>query len=388
MKRTFHPRISASAAPVAVLGLLLATPAFATKYAGEFLKAPVGPRAIGMGAAFTAVVDDATAPYWNPAGMVYLPYKEVVAMHSEKFGNLANHDYLTAVLPLGGATGRRLAGGFSVIRMAVDDIPITPRPEGLRPVVDFFDDGQDGRPGTRDPGEGNGVWDNGERLNLSASNMFLASSSDLAVLMSVAWQRGAHWAFGTNLKFVRQSIPGDDAVYDSTARKVTSVGHATSFGAGLDAGVLYMPTDAITLGATMHDLTTTYLAWNNGTHEVIAPTLDTGASFNFFPADRHAITLALDLAWGFENRSLDSQISLGSATWDVRTGVEYWYRNTLALRTGANGKDLDFGTGIRYKQLGVDYAAALHRFFGSDSADFPGDKDLGTTHLVSVGWSW
>jgi hypothetical protein len=36
----------------------------------------------------------------------------------------------------------------------------------------------------------------------------------------------------------------------------------------------------------------------------------------------------------------------------------------------------------------VDYAAALHRFFGSDSADFPGDKDLGTTHLVSVGWSW
>ena len=388
MKRSFQPRVSASAAPIAALALLLAPPAFADKYAGEFLKAPVGPRAIGMGAAFTAVADDATASYWNPAGMVYLPYKEVVAMHSEKFGNLANHDYLTAVLPLGGATGRRLAGGVSVIRMAVDDIPVTPRPEGLVPGQDFFDDGQDGRPNTNDPGEGNGTWDNGERLNLSASNLFLASSSDLAVLMSVAWQRGAHWAFGTNLKFVRQNIPGDDAVYDATARKVTSVGHATSFGAGLDAGALYMPNDAITIGATMHDLTTTYLAWNNGTHEVIAPTLDTGASFNFFPADRHAITWAIDLAWGFENRALDSQISMGSATADVRTGVEYWYRNTLALRTGANGKDLDFGTGIRYKQLGVDYAAALHRYFGSDSQDFPGDKDLGTTHLVSIGWSW
>jgi len=36
----------------------------------------------------------------------------------------------------------------------------------------------------------------------------------------------------------------------------------------------------------------------------------------------------------------------------------------------------------------VDYAAALHRFFGSDSPEFPGDKDLGTTHLVSLGWSW
>jgi hypothetical protein len=385
MTRTFTPRISASAA---VLALFLAAPAFADKYAAEFLKIPVGPRAIGMGAAFVGVSDDATAPYWNPAGMVYLPYREVVAMHSEKFGSLANHDYLTGVVPLGGPTGRHMAVGFSAIRLAVDDIPVTPRPEGLVAGVDFFDDGQDGKPSTHDPGEGNGVWDTGERLNLDASNLFLASSSDLAVLLSFAAQHGAHWAFGGNLKFVRQSIPGDDAVYDATARKVTSVGHATSFGAGLDAGVLYMPTDAITLGATLRDLTTTYLAWNNGTHEIVVPTLDTGAAFNFFPADRHAITWALDLAWGFERRTLDSQISIGGQTWDVRTGVEYWYRNTLALRTGANGKDLDFGTGIRYKQLGVDYAAALHRFFGSDSPDFPNDKDLGTTHLVSVGWSW
>src|SRR5262249_48223579 len=154
------------------------------------------------------------------AGMVYLPYREAVAMHAEKFGNLANHDYLTGVLPLGGPTGKRLAVGFSVIRMAVDEIPITPRPQGLVPGVDFFDGGQDGRPGTSDTGEGNGTWDTGERLNLGASNLFLASSSDLAVLLSVAWQRGTHWALGGNLKFVRQNIPGDDAIYDTNARKV------------------------------------------------------------------------------------------------------------------------------------------------------------------------
>jgi len=111
-------------------------------------------------------------------------------------------------------------------------------------------------------------------------------------------------------------------------------------------------------------------------------------AFNFFPADHHALTWALDLAWGFERRKLDSQIKLGGQTWDVRTGVEYWYRNTLALRTGVNGKELDFGAGVRYKQVGVDYAAALHRFFASDSPDFPSDKDLDTTHLVSLAWSW
>jgi hypothetical protein len=375
-------------APVVAALLLLPLPALATKYAGEFLQSPVGPRAIGMGAAFTAVADDATAPYWNPAGMVYLPYKEVIAMHAEQFGNLANHDYITGVLPLGGATGKHLAVGFSLIRMAVDDIPVTPRPDKLVAGVDFFDDGADGIPNTHDPGEGDGIWEPGERLNLSSGNFYMASSSELAGLLSVAWQHGTHWAFGGNLKFVRQSIPGDDANYDPAQRRVTSVGRATSFGAGLDAGMLYMPSDAITLGATFKDLTTTYLAWNNGYHEQIDPTLDTGAAFNFFPAEHHALTLALDLAWGFDNRTLDSQIHFGSQTIDVRTGAEYWYHNTLALRTGANGKDLDFGAGVRYKQLGIDYAATLNRFFGSNSADFPGESDLGVTHLISVGWSW
>ena len=34
----------------------------------QFLKIPVGARAQGMGSAFVAVANDATAIYWNPAG--------------------------------------------------------------------------------------------------------------------------------------------------------------------------------------------------------------------------------------------------------------------------------------------------------------------------------
>ncbi len=41
-------------------------------YSGQFLKIGVSPRAVGMGSAFTAVSNDATALYWNPAGMVEL----------------------------------------------------------------------------------------------------------------------------------------------------------------------------------------------------------------------------------------------------------------------------------------------------------------------------
>ncbi|MBN2572783.1 MAG: PorV/PorQ family protein [Ignavibacteriales bacterium] len=37
--------------------------------AAQFLKIPIGPRAIGMGGAFTATANDISAIYWNPAGL-------------------------------------------------------------------------------------------------------------------------------------------------------------------------------------------------------------------------------------------------------------------------------------------------------------------------------
>jgi len=363
--------------PILILLVVLTTAAsaHADKYAGEFLKIPVGARAVGMGGAFVAVADDATAPWWNPAGLVYLPYREVLPQHSEQFGNLVNHDYLGAVFPLGGERGRRQALGVGVIRLAVDDIQITDRPGDLKPGIHFQDYGPDNDESTNDPGQNNGVWDPGERL--LDLNLYNASSSDLALLLSYARHHGIHWAFGGSIKFVRQSIP------DTLAGE-----HVTSFGAGLDGGVVYMPTDAITVGAMVRDLTTTYLSWSNGTREIVAPTIDTGAAFHFFPAERHSLTWAVDLDWGFEERKLDSQLDLGPVTADLRTGLEYWYRNGLALRSGVQGRNLAFGAGVRYRHLGVDYAASLHRFFSSNADGYPDDQNLDPTHLLSGSFSW
>ena len=361
---------------LSVLALLsFSAPAHATKYAGEFLKVGVGARAIGMGGAFVAVDDDATAPFWNPAGLIYLPYKEVLPQHSEQFGSLINHDYLGGVLPLGGPQGHQQALGVGIIRLAVDDIPVTPRPGALRPGIDFQDYGPDNDQSTPDPGQGNGVWDPGERL--LDLDLYQASSSDLALLLSYGRQRGRHWAFGGTFKFVRQSIP--DTIPGE---------HVTSFGAGVDAGAVWMPTDAITIGAVARDLTTTYLSWSNGTRELVVPTLDLGSAFHFFPAERHSLTWAVDLGWGFEDRKLDSELKIGGVTANFRTGLEYWYRNTLALRSGVDGKDLAFGAGVRYKHVGVDYAASLNRFFASNTDGYPSDQDLDPTQLVSASFSW
>lgn len=375
MSRPTRPRAALRRALLVLAGCLIgAANAHATKYAGEFLKAPVGARAVGMGGAFTAVADDATAPWWNPAGMIYLPYREVIPQHSEKFGKLVNQDYLGVVIPLGGARSKESALGVAITRVAVDDIFVTPRPGDLT-AGQFLDDGADGIESTYDFGEGDGRWQPGERI--LDIDLFRASSNDMAMLLSYARHDGPHWAFGGSVKFVRQSIP--DTIPGE---------HVTSFGAGLDAGVMYMPMDAATIGITIHDLTTTWLSWSNGVRELVVPTIDTGVAFNFYPADHHALTWAVDVGWGFEGRKLDSQIKMGRMTADIRTGLEYWYNNTFALRTGANQKDLTFGAGVRYKHIGVDYAAALHRFFGADENDFPDDQDLDTTHLVSASYSW
>lgn len=46
---------------------------------------PYGPRAIAMGGAYTSVVDDATALFWNPGGMVFVPRNEFYFTRADLF---------------------------------------------------------------------------------------------------------------------------------------------------------------------------------------------------------------------------------------------------------------------------------------------------------------
>src|SRR5262249_60867120 len=136
------------------------------------------------------------------------------------------------------------------------------------------------------------------------------------------------WALGGSLKFVRQSLPnrvqnisGTDTTY--------AFEDATSFGAGIDVGMLYTHNDVLTFGAVVHDLTTTYLAWSNGTREYIVPTIDTGSSWNFYPAPHHSGTVALDIGWGFEAHRTDSSFHLGPVPLSAPPGTEDRYRTNI-----------------------------------------------------------
>lgn len=56
--------------------------------AAQVLKLNVGPRAIGMGGAFTATSDDITAFYWNPGGLANIRTTEAIFNHNTLYADI------------------------------------------------------------------------------------------------------------------------------------------------------------------------------------------------------------------------------------------------------------------------------------------------------------
>lgn len=70
----------------------------------SFLKVGVGARAGAMGGAYTAVADELTAIYWNPAGLAEIKKTEIGAMHASLY-NEARYNFIGGAHALGGGVG-------------------------------------------------------------------------------------------------------------------------------------------------------------------------------------------------------------------------------------------------------------------------------------------
>lgn len=348
------------------------------KYAAEYLKVPVGARAVGMGGAFTAVADDATAAYWNPAGLSFLTYKEVYFQHASMFSAAVQYNYGSLALPLKKEGDLRPALAISLIQLGVGDIPVTGDAQSLRPGIDFEDG--DGDPSTNLPTERNGVWDPGERLFLDESQFTLQSNNDWALLFSYARPFGSKFTAGANLKVLYRTLPDINS------------GSINAWGAGLDAGLTFQPSRKITLSAVAYDLTTTIMVWSTDTKEYVSPSFALGGAYTTQLAPMHMLTLALDLPFDWDGQTIDQRYGTSDPysglSGTINFGAEYWYHDTLALRTGMMGRDLTAGAGIRYKRIGADYAALFNRFFSTDDSDFAGDADLGVSHRISGSYNF
>jgi len=304
-------------------------PARADKYAAEFLKIGAGARALGMGEAFVAVADDGTAGYWNPAGLVFVERRELDALHAEQFGSLVNYDFLSYTHPLEHGASRSSVIGLTMIRSAIDDIPVFKSGAGV-----LYDVGRDGIPDTHDEGEGDGILGPGEYVAPDPGNVEFKSDTDLGFLLSYARPLSSRLAAGATAKIIRQQLIDN-----------------SSFGIGTDVGVMYTPNDWLTAGLRVADATTTLISWDTGRRETVQPSARAGlAVMRDVPQLQGVVTLAADADVSFD----------GGTEARGFVGAEYWYHRTFAIRLGDDAGNLAGGAGIRWSRFGLDYAFMTH----------------------------
>jgi len=86
----------------------------------QFLKIGVGGRASALGDAFVALANDASALYWNPAGLVQFEKTQVFFSHNEWVADI-DHDFLGAVYHLDESN----ALGIAVTSLNMQDMSVT-----------------------------------------------------------------------------------------------------------------------------------------------------------------------------------------------------------------------------------------------------------------------
>ncbi len=308
------------------------------KFSNEFLSIGVGARSLGMSNAQVSVADNVTAGFWNPAGLLDITSKyEAELMHASLFAGIANFDYAGFATPIDSSTHL----GFSIVRLAVDDIP-----------------------DTRFLYDANGA--------LNYNNIRFFSAADYAFIFSFARRvnfiKGLK--LGANFKVIHRTV-GD---------------FAKAWGFGLDVGA-QISLNKWRLGLMLRDITGTFNAWSHNTElladiytqtgnvipdntlEITLPKAILGVARDWNISDNFTLLASLDMDFTFDGKR-NVPVSSEVVSIDPHLGLEFGYKGVAYLRGGVGNiqeiKDFDgsksttaqanFGLGIRIKQVQIDYA--------------------------------
>jgi hypothetical protein len=201
----------------------------------------------------------------------------------------------------------------------------------------------------------NGILDSTDFIDPSKVTYF--NSADWALYFTYSKRVSDDLTYGINLKILRRGLEV-----------------ASAIGIGFDIGVLYSPRENWFVAANVQDVTTTLIAWSTGTNELISPTLKLGTAY-FLNLFNGCFAPTIDVDIRFENRQFASIAHLGPISFDPHMGLEFDYKNTVALRIGYNDvKQLTLGAGLHLRKLDIDYSFAR---FGKEN-------DLGDTHRISL----
>ncbi|MDR0229621.1 MAG: PorV/PorQ family protein [Flavobacteriaceae bacterium] len=308
------------------------------KYSNEFLNIGVDAAAMSMGGSVVANIDDVSAGYWNPAGLMRNDKQQIVLMHANYFANIAKYDYGAFSMPI----DDKSAIGLSIIRFGVDDIMNTTE------LIDA----------------------NG---NIDYNRISLFSAADYAFMLSYARATPIEGlTYGVNAKVVRRVIGK----------------FANSWGFGFDLGVQYQTASGWQFGAMARDITTTYNMWNINkkefekisnaipgsnqelpeTAEITLPKLQIGAAKKFGLSTD--FTLLTTMGVNMEFAETKAMIATKGFSLYPVAGIEVAYTDLVFIRGGVgnfqknmqlNGSEKvefqpNLGIGFQYKGVQIDYA--------------------------------
>lgn len=345
---------------------LCSSPLFAQKYSNAFLDIGVSARSQAMGNTQVASTNDATASFWNPAGLMNIAPDIVQASftHSEWFAGISNYDYFGVAAPLSSVLTEDAkkdrkhqdAVGFSFVRLGIDNIPNT--------LSLYEDDG-----------------------TLDYSNITAFSAADYALIFSYARKlpfaqsKGLTGVnVGANAKIIHRKIGP----------------FASAWGFGLDLGAQYSVND-FRVGIMAKDITSTFNAWKfdftddekevlqltdnevpESSVEVTKPSLVLGFAYNRrMPNDGKIpftdILIEADLITTFDGER-NVLVSASPVSIAPRVGLEFGYNDVIFLRGGFNNiqratdindkKTLtiqpNVGLGVKlFRTLRIDYALPM-----------------------------
>ncbi|CAA6820726.1 MAG: Unknown protein [uncultured Aureispira sp.] len=345
----------------------------AQKYSNEFLSIGVGARAQAMAGAQIAQVNDATAGFWNPAGLVGVDTDlQLAAMHNEWFAGIGRYDYVGLAAPI---MNKAHYLGFTFIRFGVDNIPNT--------LTLYEKDG-----------------------TVNYNNVTSFNAADYAFMLHYAKNfEEIGLSFGVTPKVVHRKIGP----------------FATSWGFGIDLGAQYRRGDW-QFGLMLKDISTTFNAWSFDftdeekqvlsitgndipvkSMEITRPTIGLGAAYHKdfkigTPKEGKqqkfiGLTAELDFNMTTDGRR-NVLLSADPISFDPALGLEFHYNNLIFLRGGVNNiqqfKDIsdnqkwavqpNFGVGFRIYKFYIDYALGMN----AGSAILDNTQGAVLSHIVSI----
>ena len=279
--------------------------------AAKFLSIGVGSKASGMGGAFTSIANDATAMYWNPAGLSFNNTKEVYFNHANWIADIS-FDYFGFTIPMNGKS----TIGFNITSVTMDEMEVT-------------------RYGNEDTGE-------------------TFKAADYAIGSAYALNLTDRFSIGLNSKYIQQSIANSHAkglALDFGTLFVTPFGFRLGTSISNFGPKLMMTGDDLLIGADVDE----NIEGNNESVTGILSTdyfdlplvLRIGISDEFQIGSRNNIVLSVDAISPNDNANY---INVGAGIY-LLDGLISLYGGINSIFLENAESEFSFGGGLRIPQL-------------------------------------